>query len=94
MGNEELGAFGGAEVAADTFGGMPAATGAQPTIALGGRRSPDEERLIMETDRLHGEVIAGMSAYHELHHELVAADMPTSSGRCCGSSSHQGGEPS
>jgi osmotically-inducible protein OsmY len=28
----------------------------------------------METDRLHGDVIAGMSAYHELDHELVAAD--------------------
>jgi osmotically-inducible protein OsmY len=27
----------------------------------------------MQTDRLHGDVIAGMSAYHELDHELVAA---------------------
>ena len=28
----------------------------------------------MQTDRLHGDVIAGMSAYHELDHELVTAD--------------------
>jgi hypothetical protein len=28
----------------------------------------------METDRLHGNVIAGISAYHELDHELVTAD--------------------
>ena len=27
----------------------------------------------MQTDRLHGDVIAGMSAYHELDHELVTA---------------------
>jgi osmotically-inducible protein OsmY len=27
----------------------------------------------MKTDRLHGDVIAGMSAYHELDHELVTA---------------------
>jgi osmotically-inducible protein OsmY len=32
------------------------------------------ERVIMQTDRLHGDVIAGMSAYHELDHELVTAD--------------------
>jgi hypothetical protein len=30
-----------------------------------------EERLSMRTDRLHGDVIAGMSAYHERDHELV-----------------------
>ena len=28
----------------------------------------------METDRLHGDVIAGISVYHELDHELVTAD--------------------
>ena len=28
----------------------------------------------MQTDRLHGDVIAGVSAYHELGHELVPAD--------------------
>lgn len=28
----------------------------------------------METERLHGDVIAGISAYHELDHELVTAD--------------------
>lgn len=28
----------------------------------------------MQTDRLHGDVIAGVSAYHELDHELVTAD--------------------
>jgi hypothetical protein len=28
----------------------------------------------MKTHRLHGDVIAGMSAYHELDHELVTAD--------------------
>ena len=27
----------------------------------------------MQTDRLHGDVIAGMSAYHELDHDLVTA---------------------
>jgi len=27
----------------------------------------------MQTDRLHGDVIAGMAAYHELDHELVTA---------------------
>lgn len=93
----------------------------------------------METDRLHGDVSAGMSAYHELPHVLVeriiptcpdiipissaagarlgrpgarvmtmsspvirwtgcfsapGVAMPTSSGRCCGPSSRQGGEPS
>jgi hypothetical protein len=31
---EELGGFGGAEVAADVFGGLSAATGTRPTIAL------------------------------------------------------------
>src|SRR5262249_17320854 len=111
---------------------------AQPTIALSGRRSPDEERLIIETDTLHGDVIAGTPAYQELENELVAATLncpeftrerpacgpptwrprarvmtmsspvirwtgcfnspgfptPTSRGRCCGSSSRQGGEPS
>jgi osmotically-inducible protein OsmY len=28
----------------------------------------------MQTDRLHGDVIGGVSAYHELDHELVTAD--------------------
>jgi len=28
----------------------------------------------MKTDRLHGDVIAGISAYHELDHQLVPAD--------------------
>jgi osmotically-inducible protein OsmY len=28
----------------------------------------------MKTDRLHGDVIAGISAYHELDHQLVTAD--------------------
>ena len=28
----------------------------------------------MKTERLHGDVIGGMSAYHELDHQLVAAD--------------------
>jgi BON domain len=54
--------------------GSSAATGARPAIALSGRRSLEEERLIMKTDKLHGDVIAGMSAYHELDHQLVAAD--------------------
>jgi hypothetical protein len=40
---------------------MPAATGAQPTIAVSGRRSFGEERLIMETDRPPRDVIAVMS---------------------------------
>ncbi len=31
----------------------------------------------METDRLHGDVSAGMSAYHELHYELVERIIPT-----------------
>src|SRR5215469_148394 len=58
--------FGGAEVAADTCGGKSAATGAQSAIALSGRRSPDEERLIIETDTRHGAVSAGMPASHKL----------------------------
>jgi osmotically-inducible protein OsmY len=53
--------------------GASAATGAGPAIVLGGRRSLEEKKLIMETDRLHGDVIAGLSAYHELDHELVSA---------------------
>ena len=28
----------------------------------------------MKTDKLHGDVIDGMSAYHELDHDLVTAD--------------------
>lgn len=31
----------------------------------------------METDRLHGDVSAGMSAYHELPHVLVERIIPT-----------------
>ena len=34
----------------------------------------DKERMIMQTDRLHGDVIAGISAYYELDLELVTAD--------------------
>jgi hypothetical protein len=32
-----------------------------------------EERLAMKTDRLHGDVTARISAYHDFDHELVTA---------------------
>jgi osmotically-inducible protein OsmY len=41
---------------------------------LSRRHSLNEKGVIMETDRLHGDVIAGISAYHELDHALVTAD--------------------
>jgi BON domain len=66
--------FGGGEVAADRSGASAATGAAGPVLALIGRRPLDQEGLIMETDRLHGDVLAGMSAYHELDHELVPAD--------------------
>jgi hypothetical protein len=38
----------------------------------------------MQTNRLHGNVITGMSAYHELCHQLVTAGTDAYGYRCTG----------
>jgi hypothetical protein len=52
-------------------GRRPQPARSRPAHRMAGDRY--EKRLSMKTDRLHGNVIARMSAYHDFDHELVTA---------------------
>jgi hypothetical protein len=54
--------------------GLSAATGAQPTIALDGQQSLDEERLSMKTDTLHRQMLRRYRERRRVHANRQAVD--------------------